>query len=1093
MATIFSPVVLAFCVLPAQVTSITGTKKQIPLDQIQSEFTNPAMLYAPFMFWFWDTPLDCPDTRDRMVGMAKKMLEQGFNPGYAHARMCMTGEPDLPREQWLSDSWFETFGRVLNEAESSDAYFGYVDEYWWPSGRAAGRVLRNNPDLWAESLYWQTIEVKTGETVYVPESFFAVAARLVVASDGFGEAPLRARSDGGSAKAIHPGAGDQSGSGNRPAPDPFEDRQQRAGLTERPVDKANLSLPADSLPPHSPTVIQSSTLRLIGQGSEFVWRPPDSLGWRVYVFQKYYHPGCDGGRLNYLDRRLSAAFIREAHEPYAERFGGSMGQSMPGVFVDHEGDYGYKLAWSSDLSQHYRDKFDRDIRVWMPLMVDTDIEGRYPAARWSWFDTITDLYAEFFEGTVKWLSSRGMWAVSNLWEESLMWQASAVGDFFKVQRQFSMPGTDALGLRVLEAHDFMETRSVCEFENRRFQSEILGGSGLWGFNNVTLKQAANSVIAWGVSHVVPHGVFTTRKLEGNPWLPDWFDEHPFWPYMHLWTDFVRRAGYINSHGHSAADVLLLNPMDSVWGLCGPGVFDPACKGRVPGLAVQPLPSIEDIPRSMPEMKEQSAWWCPPKMESWYSKEVLRIDSIYSGILNELTGARFEFLIADREYVRQMRVSGPELLRDPFRFRSVILPAMKVLPLAVAEKVLRFAEQGGPVWVVDGLPAASAERGLNDTGFLRIMDRLENLPNVKQVRTGEIATALGEAGIRSHVRFLSRPFNLIQQHRVIDGRQFYWLANNTGSAQRSVLVLPHATGIVSKWDCETGSVLTVPSRNRPEGLSVELGFDEYEAFWLVFDPLKESGSTDLERSETEWIVPAGSTGAESIRIAPGAESFEENRAGLQETVLPIKGLWKVWIHPDDQPVLEFSAEIPKQFRKESGFESELQPWASWGLASFSGHVDYEKVFILPGDENQSEMAGQTRRGMAPFPENVDSRTNPLSDSDRAGCLRRGNRAPCTHCSGQVNQGQPPRDGERPLSPSPQILLDLGTVRNVAKVWCNGVEVGVRLWPPYRFDLSPYVKSGKNSLHVRVGNLVNNSYGDQRESGLLGEVKIVRRWE
>jgi len=94
------------------------------------------------------------------------------------------------------------------------------------------------------------------------------------------------------------------------------------------------------------------------------------------------------------------------------------------------------------------------------------------------------------------------------------------------------------------------------------QSEIMGGSGFWGFNNITIKQAANAAITWGVSHIVPHAIWATRTLQGNPWLPDWFDENPWWPQMHLWSDFVTRASFINSLGHSAADVLLLNPMDS---------------------------------------------------------------------------------------------------------------------------------------------------------------------------------------------------------------------------------------------------------------------------------------------------------------------------------------------------------------------------------------------------------------------------------------------------------------------------------------------------------------------------------------------------
>jgi len=41
-----------------------------------------------------------------------------------------------------------------------------------------------------------------------------------------------------------------------------------------------------------------------------------------------------------------------------------------------------------------------------------------------------------------------------------------------------------------------------------------------------------------------------------------------WSKLHLWSDFTRRAMYVNSHGRVEPDVLLVNPMESVWALLG---------------------------------------------------------------------------------------------------------------------------------------------------------------------------------------------------------------------------------------------------------------------------------------------------------------------------------------------------------------------------------------------------------------------------------------------------------------------------------------------------------------------------------------------
>ena len=149
-------------------------------------FANPDMAYAPFMFWFWDEPLDSA----KMARMARTMTEQGFAPGYAHARRSMVGTPDLPDAQWLGNEWFGAFSASLAEAERAGSYLGYCDEYWWPSLQANGRVLRAHPELRATSLACQTLDVPAGGSVHVPESLFAVAARL---AQPLAEQPLAAR------------------------------------------------------------------------------------------------------------------------------------------------------------------------------------------------------------------------------------------------------------------------------------------------------------------------------------------------------------------------------------------------------------------------------------------------------------------------------------------------------------------------------------------------------------------------------------------------------------------------------------------------------------------------------------------------------------------------------------------------------------------------------------------------------------------------------------------------------------------------------------------------------------------------------------
>ena len=106
------------------------------------------------------------------------LCSQGFNPGYAHARYSMVGTPSLPDDQWLGDRWFEAFTAALKQAECRRAISAIAMSTGGPVSRHMGGILKQQPELQAESLRWTVIDVAGGSEVAVPESFFAVAAEL---------------------------------------------------------------------------------------------------------------------------------------------------------------------------------------------------------------------------------------------------------------------------------------------------------------------------------------------------------------------------------------------------------------------------------------------------------------------------------------------------------------------------------------------------------------------------------------------------------------------------------------------------------------------------------------------------------------------------------------------------------------------------------------------------------------------------------------------------------------------------------------------------------------------------------------------------
>jgi len=53
-----------------------------------------------------------------------------------------------------------------------------------------------------------------------------------------------------------------------------------------------------------------------------------------------------------------------------------------------------------------------------------------------------------------------------------------------------------------------------------------------------------------------------------------------------------------------------------------------------------------------------------------------------------------------------------------------------------------------------------------------------------------------------------------------------------------------------------------------------------------------------------------------------------------------------------------------------------------------------------------------------------------------------------------------------------ILELGEVANIAEVWCNGKKVDVKWAPPFEFDVTNFIKKGKNELEIKVTNTWRN---------------------
>jgi len=534
--------------------------------------------------------------------------------------------------------------------------------------------------------------------------------------------------------------------------------------------------------------ILSSTLKVLEKGDIALKNQ------KLFCFDIYHDRSCSGSEIDYLDSNTAEVIIQNVCEKFAKNLGEYLGNRIPGSFMDLEGDYGYKLAWSEDLETEYFNRFNHDIRLYMPLLFEEDFEGVWMKARWQWFDCVSEVYSNgFFKKLSEWYEKHNMYFTGHTWEENLYGQAIQTGDFFRVMKNFTMIGNDSLRLECYSPRDFREAQTISQLEKKRFMCEALACVG-WGISPTEFKRAINCMTAWGVNQFAIHGIYLDRNMDKVGFAPDSYNCNPYWSYFNKITEFAKRASYINSSGMLCVDTILLNPMDSVWALLGDMVFDKE----------KPFSSYIIEQKNIDECK--------------YGSIIKAIDEVYSKAQIILTNKRIEYYIFDRNYLLEYDLS---------QINNIVVPSMVMISLNVLKRILEFVENGGNVYFVGDIPYASIENGKDDEEVVFFINKLKTFKNVKFEDIDNIS-------IEPTTKFVSEEFDIIQSHRIIGGKDFFWLVNNTDRKQNAKLLLSNVCGGAKIFDCETGEIKAVKSEHTENGTLLYADFEPYEAYWVVID-------------------------------------------------------------------------------------------------------------------------------------------------------------------------------------------------------------------------------------------------------------------
>jgi hypothetical protein len=654
---------------------------------------------------------------------------------------------------YLSDEYFQVVKAGFEKARKLGFLFGFVDEYEWPSGEAR--------DIWQKGL----------------------PSRVIASNPEF-----RMRSLGYSEK----------------------DLQGPALVEIGPVDQFQFAIAARLLDENT---IDAGTLTDISAGyteTGLRWKTPEGR-WLVMAF--YLHPtqGRDGGLVDLLNAGAIRKFLDLTYEEYYRRIGEHFGSTIDSTYVDHEGDYGYRIAWTPALFETFRQMKGYDLRMSLPMLMH---EGgkRTPKVRCDYLDVISELYTRsFFKQVADWCEAHKIKITGHVWEETLQMEGAFEGDLQRIMRAWSWPGVDSLWDKGRLPRDFKAAGSAAHFRGTRFTCENQGLHGADSFLDFQkMRLGTNMIAAWGVNSLIPHAFNYNRQRIEYP--PDWFYHEPYWKYFKHYADYARRLCYMNDGGRHVADILVFQPTESAWA------------------------------HSEPAFSEKSGY-----IPSKYSNPLETINTCYTNIMNRLAQERWDYDVADSYFLREARLKDRRLEIGNEAFRVLILPPVTTMRRETLAKIRAFFDAGGIVIGINLLPTASMEEGRDDPavaesvryifgdtglgGSVTNSNKAEGRSFFVRENVEEILQLL-QGNLGQDVKVVDGPGNnLFCLHRQKEGVDFYWLVNDSAETRDNTVRL--SAGLrAEKWDASDASRSPLFWTQTENGTEVRLHFNPWEAYYVV---------------------------------------------------------------------------------------------------------------------------------------------------------------------------------------------------------------------------------------------------------------------
>ncbi len=285
--------------------------------------------------------------------------------------------------------------------------------------------------------------------------------------------------------------------------------------------------------------------------------------------------------LNTLDRKATDKFIEVTHEAYQTHCGDRMGTTIKGIFTDepHNGslmgdlhrDGNVRICsmrYTDDIFDEFQKRYGYDAVPLLPELFYKKAGCEQVRVKHDYVDLGNALFLERFIAPMNdWSEAHNMQLTGHvLHEDFLSAQTVPQGSLMRTYEYMGLPGVDVL-FRYNDRHWIVkQLASSCrQLGKKRMLSELYGCTG-WDYDFKAHKATGDWQALFGINLRCPHLSWYTMEGECKRDYPaSILHQSTYYKDYHYIETYFARFGYVMSQGNPLCNVLVLNPVESLWG------------------------------------------------------------------------------------------------------------------------------------------------------------------------------------------------------------------------------------------------------------------------------------------------------------------------------------------------------------------------------------------------------------------------------------------------------------------------------------------------------------------------------------------------